>query len=91
MKIQLDTDSKTIRIEEKVNLADLVAFIQNILPNDLWKEYSIEPHSTITWVNPITIPINPYPNPEPWPRPWIAYRDNTGIGTVSGVYNIQRE
>ena len=60
MKIQFDTEEKIIRIEEKVNLGELIEKLDLLLPNSEWKEYTIEPVPTIVnWYNPyiVTQPI----------------------------------
>ena len=103
MKIQLDTDKQTIKVEETVNLNDLFVFLNKILPNNEWHTYSIETNVTINWSNPIiinnpiTYPINPVPIipncPDPR-QPWITYlsadetKSQNDYTINSGVYNI---
>lgn len=63
MKLQLDTNLKTIKVEESVNLGELMEAIEKLLPN--WKEFKIEPTVMTEFVNPIVIdryrwPIRPY-------------------------------
>lgn len=41
MKIQIDTVSKIIKVEERVNFNELIGEIQRLLP-DTWQDYSIE-------------------------------------------------
>ena len=41
MKIQLDTINKTIKIEEQVNLKELVKTLEKLLPKGLWKEFDL--------------------------------------------------
>jgi hypothetical protein len=50
MKIQFDTDHKTIKVEGNVKLADLVAALESFLPDGKWKEYTLETseNSTLT-------------------------------------------
>lgn len=78
MKIQLDTEKKTIKIEEPVNLGEFIKTLEKMLPNKLWKDFSLEVTTIVNWVNPIVIepyvqpfnPINPYPvQPMPMPSP----------------------
>lgn len=81
MKLQLDFDNKTIRIEEKVNLSLLYDTLKRLLPQGEWKEFDIEAYNKFLWNDPIVIPSTPYvpyvptiptqpivPNPYPW---WI--------------------
>ena len=55
MKLQLDTQKKTIKVEEAVKLSELVDILNKILPN-AWKEYTLESNTIIqNWTNPIVI------------------------------------
>lgn len=64
MKIQLDTVAKTIKIEENVNLGELITALELLLPNGLWKEFTLETHTVINWGVQNTVypwyPHNPY-------------------------------
>lgn len=56
MKIQIDTQAKTIRLEQGANLSDLFDFLENIFPNGEWGEYTLEANTVIqSWGNPIVI------------------------------------
>ena len=55
MKIQIDTEAKVIKIEEKVNLGELIEKLNLLLPEDLWKEYTLEPTIINNWNSPIII------------------------------------
>ena len=74
MKIQIDTDNKKITVEETVKLIDLFDFLDNLLPDSKWKEYSLESKVIVNWQNPIQYPVpceqpnNPYNRP-----PTITY------------------
>lgn len=102
MKIQLDTTSKVIRLEESVNLGELQEILEKLLPNDSWKEFKLEPMVISKWSNPIVIdryrPSFPYPW---WQQPSILYQgttqSSTGIAKPAhttdnrlnkGVYNL---
>lgn len=92
MKIQLDTTAKTIRVEETVNLGELIDALKALLPDNLWKTFKLETSSVIYWSNPIVIerPVYPYVNPYyPTPLPWITYTDVNVPHIESGVYNVQ--
>ena len=57
MKLQIDTVSKTIKLEQSAKIIDFIALVKKLLPND-WKEYSVEAVSYMyNWYNPITIPF----------------------------------
>lgn len=101
MRIQLDTKTKSIRLEEQVNLDELFKMLKKLLPNDEWKGFTLEVNSQIIWTNPIIInpyiPINPYP----WYNPTyicgvdpINTSDNVQVNYVAdyklseGVFNI---
>ena len=93
MKIQLDTTNKQITLQDSVKLSDLIKELKAILPNDLWKEYTLNTNVTITWSNPITIyhPYNYYPySPlEPYKKlPWITYTSGNSYNINDGIYNI---
>ena len=59
MKININTTDKVIRLEEQVNLGELFTFLEEILPDLKWREYSIEVNVVNNWVNPI-VPFTPY-------------------------------
>lgn len=96
MKLQLDLDNKTIRIEDKVNLSELYDVLKKLLPQGEWKEFSIVTGTQIVWAEPIiinpspTLPISPYPW---WTNPIITCgTDNYKSLTYSlsnGSYNIE--
>ena len=98
MKLQLDTTLKTIKIEDKINLKELYEFLNQILPNNLWHEFTIE----ATVINNFTNPFPIYPSPSPWPIqpmqpffpntpsvPWITYGTTNDCKFNAGVYNIE--
>jgi len=100
MKLKLDTINKIIEIEEQVSLKDFLITLNQILPDDKWKEYTLRMSPTFTtWINPIHIPVgvpwNPnhqpfqpyYVDPVPGGNPtWQV----TSAGTTDhGVYNLE--
>lgn len=72
MKIQIDTISKIISVEENVNLGDLVKHLEGLLPKTHplghWKLFTLQTNTTIfNWSNPIYIPSYPtYPTYPTW-------------------------
>jgi hypothetical protein len=51
MKFQIDTNLKTIKLEEKALLKDVLDIMKAMFPDD-WKEYSIETNCIISWNSP---------------------------------------
>jgi hypothetical protein len=66
MKLQIDTEVKTITIEETINIGELFELLCEMFPNFQWKDYLLVPVRTIQyWKDPVTIPWNP----QPWINP----------------------
>ena len=100
MKIQLNTELKTVKIEGNVKLSDLVKHLESLLPKDCklgyWKDYELECNTVITyWSNPIV--IKEYTNPW-WVNPYNIPYYTTGTDTTgytitnasnNSVYNIE--
>jgi hypothetical protein len=104
MKLQLDTTARIIKVEGIVNLDELFIALRKLLPEGLWKKFSIESNTTIVWTTPVTVhPFYPY---YPWwsPQPAIIYGsagitsppygDTLTSGDVTyslnqGTYNIE--
>lgn len=100
MKIQLDTTEKTIKVEEAVNLGELMEVIEKVLPD--WKDYKISPTVINHFASPIIIRERRY---DPY-YPWWQSQLSTGVllnnqkytlqnsptaKNISGVYNLQIE
>ena len=92
MKLQLDTTSKLIKVEETVNLGEFIEALERLLPNGKWKEFKLETQTVINWSNSIVIePYRPYTLPW-WQQPWITYGPNktqADYSLNSGVYNVE--
>lgn len=102
MKIQLDTTEKTITIEESVNLHDFYEQINTLLPNGIWREFTLKVSVIKEWKNPINIPniSNPQPsNPQPYhpqspfdnpyiPPIWYTTCGTDNFSLNDGIYNI---
>lgn len=83
MKVQLDTEHKTIKLEKDVKLSKLVEFLESILPDGKWKEFTLETNTTIQqWSSPIVIREYPRPYYGPW---WGT--PYTMMGTGSSITN----
>lgn len=48
MKIQIDTATKVLKIEQTVNLKELFDFVKGLFPNN-WQEYKLEVGTIIKW------------------------------------------
>jgi hypothetical protein len=88
MKIQLDYDSKTITIEDNVNLGEFVKKVEKILPE--WKEWKLITKTEIIRSQPDTN-YHPWrgiypPNVPGWDWPHIIC--DTGDTKVSGRVRI---
>lgn len=90
MRLQIDTNLKTIKVEGTVSLLELTETLERLLPNGVWKTFSLECGVTIVWTNPVQIyPYYPY---YPW---WITTTiTNMGAEQVTytlapGTYNIE--
>lgn len=85
MKIQLDTNAKTIKLEESVNIGELQELLEKFLPNGQWKEFKLETSVIHNWSNPIVIdryvnrPLYPW-----WEANQITYRHDTNLN--DGIY-----
>jgi hypothetical protein len=96
MKLQIDTEALAIRLEENVNIAELVEVLKDLFPNDEWKSYTIETIFTeIRIVEKEYNPVYPYPWLTPtYPSPSIPVMPNWPNNpiiygtTTAGVYNI---
>lgn len=74
MKLQLDTQNKIIKVDEDVNLGDLVKHLDKLLPKDSpfghWKEYQIQTNTIINnYSNPIVIDNWRYRGDNWWQSP----------------------
>jgi hypothetical protein len=49
MKIQIDTINKKINVESNIKLKDLFEFLNQIFPNETWKEYELECNTVINY------------------------------------------
>ena len=94
MKIQLDTENKTIKIEETVLLSELTEALEKLLPKGEWKKFTLETNTVIqNWQAPIV--IKEYVDKYPY-YPWFV-TNNTGVDCISGdhlqlnsgTYNVQ--
>lgn len=45
MKLTIDEEQKTIQIEREVSLSDLIKKLDELFPNQSWKEYTLLPYN----------------------------------------------
>ena len=84
MKLQVDTENKTITIEESINLGELYRTLFKMFPELSWESYNIVPVKTIEhWTSPITLPGTRPWNEIPWVNPLPLY-PLVSPGTVPG-------
>lgn len=90
MRIQLDTNLKTIKLEESANLGELAEILNKLLPNNEWKNYKLETNTiTNTWNNPTIIYRDrwSYNDYLPWYVPSTTYFN--AVGSTAGNYNTE--
>lgn len=81
MRISINTDDKTVKLDSRENLGKLFILLEKMLEN--WREYDIEANTTIVnWSNPIIIDRYPY-----WKQPYyytnVSYAGNTSNNASS--------
>ena len=92
MRIQLDTNEKTIRVEESVNLDEFMKAVKKLFPNNEWKEYRLETNTIINWTYPIVYePYRVYPWWEYIPGTVMYNTADANIVSNQGVYCVEIE
>ncbi len=72
MRITIDTENKTISLDDDIVLHDLLEEINSLLPNGNWREYKLKTTKIFPIREPLISPQNPTIN-----RPWIGDDNNT--------------
>ena len=91
MKIQLDTTNKITRLEESIKLDTLFEELNKLLPDDMWKSFTLDISTSVNYPSsPIPIIIRePY---NPYPQPWITYTDSSSdidkFHLTEGIFNV---
>ena len=99
MIFQIDTENKTITTSETVKLGEFMEIMERMLPDELWKEFTLIPNTKIEIrTQPIYTPntdqVFPWLNPNPYPIPDInKIQDPIGNGNVTyglneGTYTV---
>jgi len=90
--MQIDTNEKTLTIEQDLKISELIEVLNKLFPDGEWKEYTLKTEIINNWAYPIIIP---YTQPYTYPYPWIVY-DTTGEYQVqdaytrtNGIYNVE--
>jgi len=91
--MQLDTVSKTIKLEENIKLDTLVKKLSKLLPNGEWKTFTLETNTVINnWTSPIIIERfrEKYEPLYPWDRLTYASNDakTADYSLKSGIYSV---
>lgn len=82
MKIQIDTNTKVIRLLESANFSRFVKFAKKLLAEE-YEQFTLECTTEhVYWNNPIYIPTVRY-IPNPWAWPTIT----CGSGNTPDLYN----
>lgn len=80
MKIQIDFNKKTIKLEQQANLGEFVDKISKLM--DDWKDYALECNTTINWSS---YPTYIYPE-----RRWYSQLTHTGTNEYTGSITINK-
>lgn len=94
MKIQIDTDNKTIKVEEDINIKNLISLLKKLLPKE-WEKFTLKTNTTIdNWNYPYIITTEPADR-NGWTY-YNTYSKHTGVDCVSndikmntGTYNVE--
>lgn len=91
MKIQLDSVQKIIRIEENVNLGELVKYLDKLLPKNstigYWKDFTLETNTVINnWTTPYIWDWN---KPLIYPTYGKEFEITCNANTITpGIFNL---
>lgn len=105
MIIQIDTDRKTVSVDCSVILGDFIDTISKMLPDGLWKSFTLIQNATIE-IRTTPMPIQhiqspPWYQPEPWTgqQVWCGDQNSTtgyfdnptsyNSRLLSGIFTIQ--
>ena len=86
MKLQIDTQAKSIKIENDIKLSVLISNLKKMFPNNEWKNFTLVTNTIIEhWSSPII--IKEYPRRYPYEYPWYNHGDQA-CELKSGTYNV---
>lgn len=82
MKIQLDTENKTIKLESSVEMSKLIDTLNKLFPNKEWKKFTLETNTTIAhWSSPIVI--------ERYHQPYYPWYYVVSASSKSADYSVK--
>jgi len=92
MKLTVDTTKKTITIDVSILLKDFIKLLDEMFPNDTWKEFTLISNTQSNILYPVIIrQAEPYRYP--WWQPYYGYDTQTyNYDTTKmkgGVYNVE--
>ena len=95
MKIQIDTSAKAIRLLEDVYIGELISTLKKLLPNNEYKEFTIQYAGEILWKDVIFVPWRADPPIYPWYNTKdITVKSSTTTTTpelINGIYNVETQ
>ena len=92
MKLTVDTTNKTITIDISIVFKDLIDALNEMFPNDTWKEFTLITYTQSNFAYPIIIRERE-PYRYPWWQPYydvntpVYQYDNSKL--QSGIYNVE--
>lgn len=96
MKIQIDTNQKTVTVEDSINFKELFETLEKLFPDKEWEKYSLKSQVIQNWNYPIVIERE---RRHFWPNPiWMvdfstAPKYGSGIQNEtfgnSGIFNLE--
>jgi hypothetical protein len=88
MKIQIDTDARTITLEEEVKLGEFFRIMEQLMPNGEWEHFKLKTSIIVVNQNTQPIIVERYaPNVEHVVEPNYPWYTTTG-GTDNTVTNV---
>lgn len=95
MKFQIDTLAKTVKVEQKFNLKELLKIMKSMFPDD-WEDYNIDTNNIINWNWPVVNCENcwykhhyrqPYWSVEPYIYRGTSIQSTSGYSQTKGFQN----
>lgn len=81
MKIQIDTNAKTIKLESCEKLSALFDFLTKFFPDGEWEDYKLQTNTQIVnWGNPIIVQPSPI-----WVNPYRHYIGDVFCGISTDI------
>lgn len=84
MKLTIDFDNKVIKVESSSKLSTLFEVLNNMFPNETWKEYTIDTNTTIVYG---TYPTYYTYKSYEWPIT-LCSTTNGAVGSSAGIQHF---